>query len=374
MREAGRRGLQLLRASDDVRARVNALPTVELKQSISTYECDGELYSLKREFVDTASDDPIANVCGTCHSALRRRTVPRFCIAAGYDFGTRPPHLPELTLAEEMVIALARPYLTVLKLTPSDFSAVMRKYKGHVIVFEHDAVAAFMDAVALPRTSLPAQMVCVALLGKRESHADRGSLRQMLRRYLEVRYDVVMAWLQWLKAVNPLYCDVAIVGGPATAAALQCIDVDVIARAVVVDDEQALTAERVLAADSSVDVDLAASRRDVGGSAATTQREVGVGVRETAGSPQAQVVVPPPSREPSPASQSRWLGPTFSWLYIAIIATALGIQYPLDLVQGAAARLAAGDVDARRQFGANPAYRLPRGMLCLLSCYVGTVQ
>ena len=163
------------------------------------------------EFVDI---NGIALLCINCSSCLTRENnpvIPKYCIANGHDFGdiSRLPlsmNILPLTLAERHLIALARPYGSIYKLTNTQ-----RKLNGHIISFMHNGAlqgshtlsTLFANVMPQPKHLLDA--VKVAFVGPDDQFEFGRQNAAISCEPLNVRADVVVAWLKMCNIVNPLY-------------------------------------------------------------------------------------------------------------------------------------------------------------------------
>ena len=163
-----------------------------------------------------------ANVCNDCHRKLAgiKPSIPKFSIAAGYDFGhpLRAGFEP-LTILERKLISRNIIFATIVKLVAScGKNTEQHGLQGHVISMPHEG--AHIAAAVLPRMQSVTDMISVMFVGSAEQwHATSGKCGDSKRAnfiishksIFQVRAHVVLAWLHALKAVgNPLYSDVDI--------------------------------------------------------------------------------------------------------------------------------------------------------------------
>ena len=82
---------------------------------------DGTLYHLHPELVEKNSDgDEVVRLCRYCTVHCPKGEVPPLSLAAGMDYGSSARlGLPQLTVAEKLVISKARPYAVIVKLKPA---------------------------------------------------------------------------------------------------------------------------------------------------------------------------------------------------------------------------------------------------------------
>ena len=163
-----------------------------------------------------------ANLCSDCYRKLvgKKPSIPKFSIAAGYDFGhPLRAGLEPLTILERKLISRNIIFATIVKLVASCGSNTPQHgLQGHVISMPHEG--AHIAAAVLPRMQSVTDMISVMFVGSAEQwHASSGKSGDNKRAdfiishksIFQVRAHVVFAWLHALKAVgNPLYSDVEI--------------------------------------------------------------------------------------------------------------------------------------------------------------------
>ncbi len=230
----------------------------------------GKAYALHPDYVDV---DGYASMCSSCVRTITvYRKIPRYSIRAGLDMGRRPAHLKDLTLGEKLVIARARLYVTVIKVTPAagpptrtgGLGAV--KFAKHTIVFPHNAPEVVCGA--LPRLSVDASMLSIIFVGSSEqfdalrqvpARGGKSKLESLVGGLIRVRADVVFDWLEWLRVVNPGYSGMNIAPRtPEACAALNQIEQTVLDAASLVDNATAVQLEEQLC---GPEADIAGARR-----------------------------------------------------------------------------------------------------------------
>jgi hypothetical protein len=137
-------------------------------------------------------DDKVT-LCRSCYTCVTkpRPQAPKFSLAAGVNFGDLDAlHLPQLTLAEQLLISRSRVVQTMIKIVPVDATAVsgtpFPTLKGHIVTLVQDGVEAF--AASLPHLDL-ASRLAVWFVGTRTQFASMersGEIRSFMKTVLEV--------------------------------------------------------------------------------------------------------------------------------------------------------------------------------------------
>ncbi len=227
------------------------------------------MFAIHPDYVDAEGH---ASLCDTCHRTLITHSkVPRYSIRAGYDMGRRPRNLVELNLAEKLVIARARLYVTVVKVTAAVRRLGGLKFTKHTIVFQHDAPD--VVASALPRLSVDATQLSIMFVGtkdqldaarRRPANGGPSKLESLVGGIVRVRAEVVFAWLLWLKAVNPGYEHIDIAPQSRDVlSALESIGTTLLDNVTLVDNDTAVRMEATLC--SGPTADIARARVPAGG-------------------------------------------------------------------------------------------------------------
>ncbi len=223
-------------------------------------------YHAHPEFV---AIDGAAFLCNNCSSCLKRKKTPaihKYSVAAGYDFGdiSRLPlsmNILPLTVAERFLIALVRPYGSVYKLSNS-----ARKLNGHIISFLHNGALQttrtlspmFSNVMPQPKHLLDA--VKVAFVGPDDQFEFGRSNAAISCEPLNVRGEVVVAWLKMLHVINPLYRNVGVDCSPATLGTLNNLRSQLFASGNI----DRISDDISLKIDAKVGVDVAAVHSDFG--------------------------------------------------------------------------------------------------------------
>ena len=218
----------------------------------------------------------MAKICSSCLRILEQKntTLPPLSIAAGVDFGV-PSRigLPPLSLAEQYVIARARLYASIVKLTAGNSAEQQNFRKGHVITFpqqesadliaEHARANNLNDDGVYPRIEGLRESISVLFVGAKAQWKslvpDKSGHRLGHVQELQVRSDVVMRWLRALKALNPYYKNITIDDSPETCAALDHVSDEIIRQADTDYSETAIAMDRIATAEYRTDCGLHAA-------------------------------------------------------------------------------------------------------------------
>jgi hypothetical protein len=226
---------------------------------------NGQFYHLHREFVKTepttSSDSPVlehATLCLPCYEAATHgKKIPVLSLAAGIDFGNSDRiNLPQLTLAEEYVIATARLFVLIIKLAGYQHAERQSGKLGHAIVFpqygkelerelqkahvkQHTGIFPCLENLydTLSIAFVESDLQWAALVANK-SHRSFKPIR--------VRSAVIYMWLAALKACNSRYRDIIIDQSEEMAATLESIPDELIRRATVVGDESEIQIDRLV--------------------------------------------------------------------------------------------------------------------------------
>ncbi len=149
-------------------------------------------------------------ICGICLRYLQQSKLPPLAIANGLDIGQPPSDLPQLTYAEEILVARVRVRAVILKIVNEkigDSSTNQRKLRGHVISFPQNTQSV-CDILPIPPAAL-VESIKIVFIG---SESSPETMQEALKKAktVTVRKAVVLSWLKFLKKSNPLYADVTI--------------------------------------------------------------------------------------------------------------------------------------------------------------------
>ena len=134
-------------------------------------------------------NNPTEYICTRCKRD--KHDVKKFSGANDMLPGSVPLHLKGLSQVEEMLIARACPIMSIYRKHGGQ-----RGYKGHVLNLPQD-IQGFLDT--LPRNINDLPILFLRRNGHDNTHVD-----------LQVRRNIVMLALQWLKLHNPYYLNITI--------------------------------------------------------------------------------------------------------------------------------------------------------------------
>ncbi|KIL60596.1 hypothetical protein M378DRAFT_56152, partial [Amanita muscaria Koide BX008] len=146
-------------------------------------------------------------VCFRCFGALKRNQRPRFGLCNGLWIGAVLAELQDLSIPEQLLIALTFPRCFVFKLHPrvgqmSDPASLQRGMVGNVTSFPLNGpeIIKMIEGRLLPQqlAILPA-LIAVTFVGAKQFP------RNWLKGVLRVRRGKVAVALMWLIANNLLY-------------------------------------------------------------------------------------------------------------------------------------------------------------------------
>lgn len=164
---------------------------------------------LVAEKIEGSGEEAEGFCCKMCHDSLEANRVPRLSLANGMWIGAVPTELKDLTIPEQMLIALHFPRCFIFKLfakeggkAHQDPDKLQQGMRGNVTSFELNTqdIAKMINGRLFPReTSLLPSVLSVAFVG-------HGKLpKRWLKSTFRVRRQRVFAALTWLKANHPRY-------------------------------------------------------------------------------------------------------------------------------------------------------------------------
>lgn len=166
------------------------------------------------------SQASMASICSECLSALQRNKQPRLSLASGLWVGDVPDSLQCLSLAEQLLVALAFPRAYIVKLFPkdrrTDTSSRQRRLPNNMLF---DALSGNVCSVDMPHAELDDMLRGGKLPHPPKILADLlsiawvGTFRvppQYLRGSFGISRTRVYRALWWLKRHNPEYHDIQI--------------------------------------------------------------------------------------------------------------------------------------------------------------------
>jgi uncharacterized protein DUF6570 len=141
--------------------------------------------------------------CQPCFTAIKQRNPPKYSALNGVNVSlcqNYPAALEGLTLTEECLIARGHPIASIVKIRPH--GASYNRLRGHVIVLPQEP-GPLLDILPSMEINLPDKIKVVWF-------GDRAPTAEDLKPYLEVRREVVLRALQWLRLYNKLYSHIVI--------------------------------------------------------------------------------------------------------------------------------------------------------------------
>jgi hypothetical protein len=198
---------------------------------------------------------------------IRQNKVPTYSLASGIDYGNADRiFLPKLTLAEEHVIALARIFIVIIKLTGYQHGERQCGKLGHAIAYaqygEHleekinekrrnrtnrkfPYINDFYDALSIVFVGSHLQWAALV--------ADK---HHKIWHPIQVRREVIFLWLGALKHFNSRYKDIVIDDSQEMKMALTKIPDELISRASIAEHDTEIKIDQIVSQQSS-DVDAA---------------------------------------------------------------------------------------------------------------------
>ncbi|KAK4027482.1 hypothetical protein OUZ56_016529 [Daphnia magna] len=260
--------LPKLQLSPDEVRRLTSVP-VDFRSAISHFRSTtGAYFHLHPEFVTAARNETCnvtsetAKLCAGCWYNLGKwqPTIPPLSIAAGIDFGVPGRiRLSPLRLAEQYVIARARLYASVIKLTGATSVQRHSAKQGHVIAFPQPESAEFVAEQAratgdtgegtYPRADFLPAFISIAFIGAKAQWDALVPDRFRHIHEMHVRTDVVFSWLRALKHLNHFYTNITIDDTPEMEVILEHIADDLIQHARIVSDDVGIAVERLATAE-----------------------------------------------------------------------------------------------------------------------------
>jgi hypothetical protein len=114
------------------------------------------------------------------------------------DFGLIPAFLPQLTIAEEMLIARVHVFVNVMQVRGQQY-----KYRGHIVHFLRDVGKVYSQLPLLPPE------LDVILL-RPPNAGEHAHLNRQFRRQFRVRRHCLQVWLDFLSNNHPGYRDITV--------------------------------------------------------------------------------------------------------------------------------------------------------------------
>lgn len=163
--------------------------------------------------------------------------MPNFSIAAGYDFGyPERANLEPLSLLEQILIAPARLFLTMIKLVNKTNTGVQSALTGHVIAVPHDSVIQISNS--LPNLNLDGAINIMFIGNKNAWTSDLWATLPLTHPGIfRVNIRNIYNWLNVLKHTHSMYEFMNIVEGNEIEQKLQSISQQLLQQASTTNDE-----------------------------------------------------------------------------------------------------------------------------------------
>ena len=145
----------------------------------------------------------VINCCKECYADLVRNKLPALSVANGFQFGTLPNELCDLTIPEKMLISAFRTHMCVVKLKQiAGHGTSQHAIKGNSITFPQNVMKV---AACLPANvdTLP-EMLKVIFIGKNKP------TKEQMKKFFQVRRQKVLGALNFLKKNHSQYCNILI--------------------------------------------------------------------------------------------------------------------------------------------------------------------
>ena len=165
--------------------------------ALNEYKVNGMILSLH------GIEGNIIFCCSECHSNLKNGKLPPVSIANGFQIGSVPQELCELTIPEKLLISAYRTRMCVIKLKKiAGPQTGQYALKENSITFPQDTVK---TAALLPCdiNNLP-EMLKVIFVGNNKP------TKEQLKKHFQVRRKNVTAALKFLKENHPQYKNISI--------------------------------------------------------------------------------------------------------------------------------------------------------------------
>jgi len=177
--------------------------------------------------------------------------LPKYCIAAGFDYGDArrlPKGLYDVPLnqIETSTVSYQRGYGSFIKLKPS--LQPHTSSEGHVIHFSHDAPDAATAALSTSVPNLSAlDMINIVFMGTRDELEVSRKAGVISLVPLSINADKVYKYLRLLKGVNnPHYDSCILLDSPAIRAALESTKDRLLTNAIFCSDEKSLRLDSMM--------------------------------------------------------------------------------------------------------------------------------
>lgn len=243
--------LQLLKLTEEQCKRHTAMLNHSIIASVTVFQ--GELYHLHPELVyaDTTVGteyDTWTWLCLECFNSVTANTIPPLSLAAGLDYGwlrRANPAFPDLTPVERALLSPVRLYMTIFKLKRCEGLTDLSRQKGltaHCIAFDDGGIQEM--ATRLPCVDDLHSRFVVEFVGPKNEF-ERNSKVLLGLDKLQARWDVIVAYLQLFRAVNPMLATVIDLSD-AVKARIEHVTQELLEKALVVSDDRVLNMEKKL--------------------------------------------------------------------------------------------------------------------------------
>ena len=195
-------------------------------------------------------------LCQVCDTYLKKREIPPFSLADGYEFGdlNKIPELKDLSPLERRLVGDIRPYIEIVKLKPASLKShsvetLQSALEGHVISFRQNAIKRFLEARnKLPRLDLHEHMHVTFIGPQKQWDAlkkENWKSSQLIQGMFKIRPKIVYDALKFLKRNNPFYAHIEIDESKETALYMETISKKLLESCLVESDETAKNLELV---------------------------------------------------------------------------------------------------------------------------------
>ncbi|KAI3644906.1 hypothetical protein MP228_011070 [Amoeboaphelidium protococcarum] len=145
-------------------------------------------------------------LCSNCLDVLSDNMMPKFALANGFFTVSRQQlNLPELTFIEQLMLALYRPVIFMIKL--SQFAGSQSGYRGHFFAVKQSPLEVENVVQSLPclsgYLSASVQIIFISKL----KVSNQKAILKPFKRLFSVDTNKVLIWLKFLKQFSRVYAD-----------------------------------------------------------------------------------------------------------------------------------------------------------------------
>lgn len=170
------------------------------------YSCDNTFYHLHKTGLH--ENQQTVNVCNNCFTTLNNNKIPKYSLAAGFDFGNLENlGLPELNLFELEACILTRMYFKTVKLLPPsnlNEKASIEALLGHFAITLHNGPQVIADT--FPRKDVK-DAINVCFVGTQQQWSICKNAFQRSKSHI-LRLQPMLIWLKMWKELNPYYATI----------------------------------------------------------------------------------------------------------------------------------------------------------------------